>query len=114
MKRAHREPFEHTVDTPTKFDRALFVPDTYKAGEPSRLRVMHDEDHGLTWIADEPVTSESATARPLDTDNGRGFDITEQEVRWLHRTLGELIAWLEKRQSEPERTIDDLPKGIIT
>ena len=84
-----RAPFEHVVDTKTVFDRSLFVPDTYKPGQPSRLRVMYDDDYGLTSIADERTTSESPAAQTIDV--AAVFDLTSEEVRWLHRQLSELV-----------------------
>lgn len=95
-----RAPFEHVTDTKTVFERVLFVPDTYRPGEPSRLRVKYDEEHGLTWLADERVTSESPTAQVVDGGLA-GHDLTEDEVRWLHRQLGELVdRWDAKSAGE--------------
>jgi len=57
-----RKPIEHARDTADRFDHALLVPDTYKPGSPSRLRVLYEEDQGLAVLSDDRVSSELASA----------------------------------------------------
>ena len=94
---ADRRPsFEFERDTAERFDHSLFVPGTYeRPGKPYRLRVLYEEDHGLTDIIDEATTSESATAEGF-ADEGLCITLTHEQVRWLHQQLGALIArWNE-------------------
>lgn len=101
--------FEHVCDTDARFDRSLFVPDLYLGKRKDgtiidhgafRLRVFHDADFGgQTSIAEEDTTSEAATAQAID-GRGKELVLTEEQVRWMHKQLGELIVWLDAKEGK--------------
>ena len=95
-----RKPIEHARDTADRFDHALLVPDTYKPGSPSRLRVLYEEDQGLAVLSDDRVSSELASAVAFESV-GIG-ELTHLEAVWLHRTLGALLGrWKEDDVTSP-------------
>lgn len=95
-----RPPFAFARDTAKKFDHFSFTPGTYEPSgdaskcpwHPVRLRVLWEEDFGLVNLDEEEVTSESATSEAISDGVAQGFCVTEEQVRWLHQTLGELVA----------------------
>jgi hypothetical protein len=67
------------------------------ASEPARgrfyrLAVTSDTDPDTVRIADERATSGAATAQRIEDGDGDVLFLTPEETRWLHATLGELIA----------------------
>jgi len=96
-----RAPFEYTLDTDDRFDRVLYTPGTYEnpsrpgKATPTRLRVLWDD--GIISIGDEPVTSEARTSQPIK-DAGLYLYVTDDELRWLHRTIGELVGMLDEAE----------------
>lgn len=95
-----RPPFEYVLDKGAVFERVLYTPGTYepdnptpgKRYPPARLRVEWDPDYGPVNLFDEDVTSEAPGAQQVSSDNMHPMSFTGEEARWLHRTLGELIA----------------------
>ena len=92
-----REPFERDASTPTRFDRRLYTPDLYpdQKGDPWWLRLTYDEDDGNVVIELGAATSESPAAQTLVTAGGKEVQLSEDEAKWLHARLGELLARLE-------------------
>lgn len=98
--RDRRPSIEHDRSTPDNFDAFLFVPGTYEhQDKPSRIRVLCGEKTlGAIEISDELTTSESASAEVMGTYDE--VTLTEEQARWLHRTLGRLIERIDAEASK--------------
>jgi hypothetical protein len=71
---------------------AIHVEEDYVGRKFFRRRLEWDpDDSSLTEIADEQMTSDAATARPV-LGVGNFVCLTTEDVRWLHAALGELVA----------------------
>ena len=72
----------------TRLVRVAYFPDTNPQGEEWRLRVEFDPEWGLAVIADEKMASVGGEQVSVATT----LELTEEEVRWTHSALGELVA----------------------
>lgn len=81
-----------------QFDTFMYVPGTYSTvGEPWRLRVWYDSDHGLVEISDERATSENVTAETVPDEHNQIVQLTDEQLIWLHGALGKLIVKMGER-----------------
>ena len=99
--RTKRETVEYARDSNFRFDHFVFTPALYeKVGTPVRLRVLWDlETNGLVEITEEVTDTAVTNCLSLRTESE--LPLVEVQVRWLHRTLGELIAkWDHSRLRE--------------
>lgn len=88
------------VPEPNNFIRT--TPLKEYAGKHYRRRVEW-EDGDLTEIADERMTSGSSTAKPM-LDGSNVVCFSQDHIRWLHTSLGELIDhWDRKEEEEAAR-----------
>ena len=58
-----------------------------------RLRLSYDPGDPIR-LTEEQVTSESAQAKPLEDGERETIHLLADEVRWLHRVLGEVVELL--------------------
>jgi len=81
-------------------------------GEHWRQRVEYDDQYGLTLVADERLTSPSKNAQVTDATT---IELTDPAVRWLHATLGELVAaWDDRDKARPvENVAPSQPKNDV-
>jgi len=105
---------EYQTETADTFDHSLFVPGLYeKPGKPNRMRVLFEEEHGLTDIIDEETTSEGPAARSYANGANVNLSCTDQQVRWLHRTLGALVARWDAGEAYGETGDRSEPPGAV-
>lgn len=83
------------------FDRKRL---SHESSEPKRnkfyrLRVYWSDDYGLTSVADEQISSLSDIAQRLDDGDHTELQLTSDEVRWLHKQLGDLVKVLDANSS---------------
>jgi hypothetical protein len=88
-----------------RVEREIRHPETdCPRGEHWRTRIEFDDEFGVTYLADEQLTSAAKRAQFIE---GTTLEFTEETVRWVHATFGELIRYWDRRNGDPKKP--DLP-----